>query len=130
MRQGDGHMIKRKIGAIVGFFVLFITIFTLGIYYWNLDEKRSMAEYTLSEPNNNSNQEIITFDTTFYNYRYDNEIYNNSRNQGAQSCYDSGIIPFGSFDSKLSDYYKDNNVKVGIYTGNFYNYYGGLASKK
>ncbi len=130
MRQGDGHMNKRKIGAIVGFFVLFITIFTLGIYYWNLDEKRSMAEYTLSEPNNNSNQEIITFDTTFYNYRYDNEIYNNSRNQGAQSCYDGGIIPFGSFDSKLSDYYKDNNVKVGIYTGNFYNYYGGLASKK
>lgn len=130
MRQGDGHMNKRKIGAIVCFFVLFMTIFTMGMYYWNSDEKHSMAEYTISEPNNNSSQEIISFDTTFYNYRYDNEIYNNSRNQGAQSCYDSGVIPFGSFDGKLSDYYKNNNVKVGIYTGNFYNYYGGLTSKK
>ena len=36
------------------------------------------------------------------------------------------MIPFGTFDKALSSYYETNNIKAGIYAGNFYMYYGGL----
>ena len=123
-------MNKRKMGATVCLGALFIVVFMVSFIHWKSAENHSKAESSVTTPTNNSSQEIISFDSTFYNYKYDNEIYSKVRNQGAQSCYDGGVVPFGVFDSKLSDYYKENKVKVGIYTGNFYNYYGGLVSKK
>ena len=123
-------MNKRKMGATVCLGALFIVVFMVSFIHWKSAENHSKAESSVTTPTNNSSQEIISFDSTFYNYKYDNEIYSKGRNQGAQSCYDGGVVPFGVFDSKLSDYYKENKVKVGIYTGNFYNYYGGLVSKK
>ena len=106
--------------------------------WWKSAENHSKAEgestSTVTVPFNHTSgqniKNIIYFNSSFYNYKYDNEIYHNRRDQGAQSCYDGGVVPFGAFDTQLSNYYQNNNVKVGIYTGNFYNYYGGLASKK
>lgn len=133
-------MNKRKMGATVCLGALFIVVFIVSFIQWKSAEDHSKAENgasgtSVTAPINgtkgsNNEQEIIYFDSSFYNYKYDNEIYGKGRNQGAQSCYDGGVVPFGVFDSKLSDYYKENKVKVGIYTGNFYNYYGGLVSKK
>lgn len=123
-------MNKRKMGATVCLGALFIVVFMVSFIHWKSAENHSKAESPVTTPKNNSSQEIISFDSTFYNYKYDNEIYHNRRDQGAQSCYDGGVVPFGAFDTQLSNYYQNNNVKVGIYTGNFYNYYGGLVSKK
>lgn len=123
-------MNKRKMGATVCLGALFIVVFMASFIHWKSAENHSKAESPVTTPKNNSSQEIISFDSTFYNYKYDNEIYHNRRDQGAQSCYDGGVVPFGAFDTQLSNYYQNNNVKVGIYTGNFYNYYGGLVSKK
>ena len=125
-------MNKRKMGATVCLGALFIVVFMVSFIHWKSAENHSKAENesSVTTPRNNSNQEIIYFDSSFYNYKYDNEIYHKGRNQGAQSCYDNNAVPFDVFNSQLSKYYQEKNVKVGIYTGNFYNYYGGLASKK
>ena len=128
-------MNKRKIGVAIGLCTFFIAVFMVSFLWWKSAENHSKAEggstSTVTVPNNHtSGQNIIYFNSSFYNYKYDNEIYDKGRNQGAQSCYDGGVVPFGAFDTQLSNYYQNNNVKVGIYTGNFYNYYGGLASKK
>lgn len=120
--------------------VVFITAFLLFTFFGNRGEgDHSSAEEAADsiarwkETTSGKNLEFFSAKTTFYNYKYDREIYNNARDQGAQSCYDpiKKSIPFGTFDKKLSEYYNGGNkeqkhVKIGIYTGNFYNYYGGL----
>lgn len=88
--------------------------------------EHSNAEDNTTTVKNNSSETLLTVNTTFYNYRYDREIYDGKRDQGAQSCYDGAVIPFGTFDKALSKYYETNKVKMGIYAGNFYMYYGGL----
>jgi fibro-slime domain-containing protein len=128
-------MNKRKIGVAIGLCTFFIAVFMVSFLWWKSAENHSKAEggstSTVTVPNNyTSGQNIIYFNSSFYNYKYDNEIDGKEGDQGAQSCYDGGVVPFGAFDTQLSNYYQNNNVKVGIYTGNFYNYYGGLASKK
>ena len=128
-------MNKRKIGVAIGLCTFFIAVFMVSFLWWKSAENHSKAEggstSTVTVPNNHtSGQNIIYFNSSFYNYKYDNEIDGKEGNQGAESCYDGGGVPFGKFDTQLSNYYQNNNVKVGIYTGNFYNYYGGLASKK
>lgn len=117
---------KHKILVSFFFILLFFITFLGSAILWQMGGEHSSAESTTTEVDNQSSQKLITVNTTFYNYRYDREMYDGARDQGAQSCYDGGVIPFGTFDSALSKYYKDNNVKVGIYAGNFYNYYGGL----
>lgn len=122
------------------FFVVFLgcsILWKAGWWHSNAEEGSGNSTTSITDVtkiNNKTKETLIAVNTTFYNYKYDGEIYNNKRNQGAQSCYDGGVIPFGSFDKQLSKYYKKNKVKVGIYTGNFYNYYGGLpgvgANKK
>lgn len=126
---------KKHIWVPIGFILLFITAFLGSMVFWNTGLLHSEAEDattpTTVKNNSSGTVDIITVDTTFYNYRYDNEIYYGNRDQGAQSCYDeSGVIPFKTFDKKLSAYYKTNNVKSGLYTGNFYHYYGGLPGSK
>lgn len=121
--------------------VVFITAFLLFTFFGNrggIDHSSAEEAATSIErwkwTTAGQNLDFFSVNTTFYNYKYDNEIYKNTRNQGSQSCYDNSIIPFGTFDKALSEYYKNNNVNIGIYTGNFYNYYGGLpgvgANKK
>ena len=112
--------------SLMIFCAVFLCSSVLYKEFWTRSSAGDSENTTTTKVINNSGEKILTVDTTFYNYRYDNEIYHNTRNQGSQSCYDSAVIPFGAFDSKLSDYYKSNGVKHGIYTGNFYNYYGGL----
>ena len=131
-------MNKRKMGVAIGLCTFLIAVFMVSFLWWKSAENHSKAEgestSTVTVPFNHTSgqniKNIIYFNSSFYNYKYDNEIYHNRRDQGAQSCYDGGVVPFGAFDTQLSNYYQNNNVKVGIYTGNFYNYYGGLASKK
>lgn len=106
--------------------LFFFVIFGASFFLWKTDWEHSSAESSTTLVENNSNRTLLTVDTTFYNYRYDREIYDGKRDQGAQSCYDGSVIPFGTFDNKLSKYYEDNKVKMGIYAGNFYMYYGGL----
>lgn len=125
-KQNNFWLRKHKILVSFFFILLFFITFLGSAILWQMGGEHSSAESTTTEVDNQSSQKLITVNTTFYNYRYDREMYDGARDQGAQSCYDGGVIPFGTFDSTLSKYYKDNNVKVGIYAGNFYNYYGGL----
>lgn len=129
-------MKKRKVLIPIFFILLFFVIFGISFFIWKTGWEHSSADTTtasVTAPRNCTNgsnkindTDLITVNTTFYNYRYDREMYDKARDQGAQSCYDGGIIPFGTFDKALSSYYDTNNVKAGIYAGNFYMYYGGL----
>lgn len=119
-------MKKRKVLIPIFFVLLFFIVFGVTSFLWKTGWEHSSAESSTTLVDNQSGRTLLTVDTTFYNYRYDKEMYDHVRDQGAQSCYDGGVIPFGTFDNALSTYYRDNNVKVGIYAGNFYNYYGGL----
>lgn len=108
-------------------FTLFLFLVFLGTsILWKTKQNHSSAGSSTSIVKNHSSETLLTVNTTFYNYRYDREIYDGKRDQGAQSCYDGAVIPFGTFDKALSDYYKANKVQMGIYAGNFYMYYGGL----
>lgn len=119
-------MKKRKVLIPIFFVLLFFIVFGVTSFLWKTGWEHSSAESSTTLVDNQSGRTLLTVDTTFYNYRYDKEMYDHVRDQGVQSCYDGGVIPFGTFDNALSTYYRDNNVKVGIYAGNFYNYYGGL----
>lgn len=124
-------MSKRRTRILVpiSLVVLFFVVFFGSMAFWQIGWKHSVADTssgTTTVVQNKSTQSILTIDTTFYNYRYDKEIYNNVRDQGSQSCYDEGTTPFHTFDSKLSAYYISNKVTSGIYSGNFYHYYGSL----
>ena len=140
------HKVLEPILLILLFFVVFLGCFAywkVGWWHSSAAEGESDSTTTGTEIidvdtviDHNTDQTLMAVNTTFYNYLYDKEIYDNVRDQGAQGCFDTIYedgkvkqliaIPYGAFDSKLSDYYKINNVKSGIYTGNFYNYYGGL----
>ena len=74
--------------------------------------------------------ELLTVASSFYNYRYDNEIKKGWRNQGIDGELSGVGNPFSIFNSKLSERYKklnDSNAteSFGIYVGNFYNYWKG-----
>lgn len=119
-------MKRHKILIPVLFTLFFFLIFIVSSIFMKEKWEHSSAEDNTTTVENNSSETLLTVNTTFYNYRYDKEIYDGVRDQGAQSCYDGAVIPFGTFDQALSDYYKSNKVKMGIYSGNFYMYYGGL----
>lgn len=119
-------MKKHKIWIPFLFILLFFVVFIYSSILKKEKWEHSSADTTTTTVDNQSDRTLLTVDTTFYNYRYDKEIYDGVRDQGAQSCYDGSVIPFGTFDSALSKYYTNNNVTVGIYSGNFYMYYGGL----
>lgn len=123
---------KSKIGLPVCFIFLFVLVFFGSMTLWQRGWEHSAAEGSTSSVNNHaSGQDIITVDTTFYNYRYDNEIYHGERNQGAQSCYDDSGTPFAAFNKMLSSYYSGgSDITTGVYTGNFYHYYRGLQGSK
>lgn len=108
-------------------------MFLGGMVYWKIGGGNSVAgdstvPIKIDNQSGIPDSDIITVDTTFYNYRYDREMWNNARDQGSQSCYDSSGTPFHEFNQKLSAYYQQNGVKSGIYTGNFVNYYGDLLA--
>ena len=119
-------MKRHKILIPILFTLLFFLIFIVSSIFMKEKWEHSSAEDNTTTVKNNSSETLLTVNTTFYNYRYDREIYDGVRDQGAQSCYDGAVIPFGTFDKTLSSYYKSNKVKMGIYAGNFYMYYGGL----
>ena len=143
-------MKKQKVLVPILFILLFFVVLLGCSAYQKIGWWHSNAEESTTTTNagtnvidantvitNGTNETLMAVNTTFYNYLYDREIYDNARDQGAQGCFDTTYnihgnaveligIPYGTFDSKLSDYYKKNYVKSGIYTGNFYNYYGGL----
>lgn len=127
---------KKHIWVPIGFILLFITAFLGSMVFWNTGLLHSEAEdateptKVIATDNSVKDFQLLTVDTTFYNYRYDREIYDNKRDQGAQSCYDDSGIPFTAFDKKLSTYYNEQKVTSGIYTGNFYHYYGGLPGNR
>ena len=141
-------MKKHKVLVPILFILLFFVVLLGCSAYQKIGWWHSNAEESTTTTNagtnvidantvitNGTNETLMAVNTTFYNYLYDREIYDNARDQGAQGCFDTTYnihgnaveligIPYGTFDSKLSDYYKKNYVKSGIYTGNFYNYYG------
>ena len=127
-------MKRKKVWVPVLLIVFFFVIFGISSFLWKTGWEHSSADTTtasVTTPRNCTSGKIndadlITVNTTFYNYRYNREMYDKARDQGAQSCYDGGVIPFSTFDKALSSYYQTNNVKAGIYAGNFYMYYGGL----
>lgn len=108
--------------AILGFLFLFTFFF----WIWNSFASEAESSSSTTSIKNNSNKELLTIDSSFYNYRYDNEILYGTRTQGSQSCYDSSVVPFGSFNNKLSSYYKSKSaLTTGAYLGNFYGYVAG-----
>lgn len=112
-----------------------ITVMVIAIgFFWGMSgflysraengtSDNTAGQVKVTEVQNYSNQELLTVHSNFYNYRYDNEIIYGSRNQGAQS-----VTPYGIFNSELSTYYKQHtnqDAVVGIYQGNFYDYWKG-----
>lgn len=75
--------------------------------------------------NNSGNKDILTLHSTFYNYRYDREIYDGVRDQGSQSSDNQYETPYTTFNNKLDWYYRNNGkgITVGLYEGNFYWYW-------
>lgn len=124
---------KRKQNIIfvsVVFMLALIGIFGYHIYeITKREDGHARAEVSMTEVENASSKEIITVHSCFYNYRSDNEISSNKRDQGSQGLYSIEAVPFAKFNQKLNDYYKQKGISSGIYIGNFYNYYQDLLAK-
>lgn len=101
----------------------------------NFGNEYGLYDIPASDVNNrmeahNNGIELLTVASSFYNYRYDNEIKKGWRNQGIDGELSGVGNPFSIFNSKLSERYKklnDSNAteSFGIYVGNFYNYWKG-----
>ena len=65
--------------------------------------------------------DTLYVDSTFYDYYTDYELNGNNRDNygGANGASHRNWVNFRQFDQALSDYYKESNVKVPIYTGHF-----------
>lgn len=124
-------MKKRKILIPVFFILLFFVIFGISFFIWKTGWEHSSADtnntVNVSEPINNSNGKIdlFTVHSTFYNYRYDDEIKYGTRTQGSQSSDNKYETPYVTFNNKLNWYYTHDGsgIDVGLYEGNFYWYW-------
>lgn len=65
--------------------------------------------------------DTLYVDSTFYDYYTDYELNGNNRDNygGDNGASHRNWVNFRQFDQALSDYYKESNVKVPIYTGHF-----------
>ena len=65
--------------------------------------------------------DTLYVDSTFYDYYTDYELNGNNRDNygGDNGASHGNWVNFRQFDQALSDYYKESNVKVPIYTGHF-----------
>ena len=132
MKNQKGNQTRhRKIKT--GIFLMVVMVVAIGFFWemggllYSLAENGSSdntaGEVTVTKVQNKSDKELLTVHSNFYNYRYDDEIKYGRRNQGAQS-----VTPYGIFNNELSTYYKQHtnpDAVVGIYQGNFYDYWKG-----
>lgn len=65
--------------------------------------------------------DTLYVDSTFYDYYTDYELNGNNRDNygGDNGASHRNWVNFRQFDQALSDYYKESNVEVPIYTGHF-----------
>ena len=103
----------------------------------NFGKEYELADISATDINNrqeakNNGIELLTVASSFYNYRYDNEIKKGWRDQGIDGELSGVGNPFSIFNNKLSEYYKDEDTShntspniFGLYEGNFYNYWKG-----
>lgn len=122
---------RRGLRAMHIVYIIFLVCVACGclVFFWYAQGEMqiSNAEGTTSTVTFASGVDTsnyVTIDASFYNYKYDREIYNNARDQAMQSCTDNRETPYKTFNSLLSEYYKDKKVVIGAYEGNFCNYYG------
>ena len=96
----------------------------------NFGDDYGLLKVPASSVNNNSSpkQQIMTVSSSFYNYRYDNEIDKGWRDQGIAGELSGVGNPFSKFNDMLSKEYTNN--LYGIYVGNFYNHWKGSYNAK
>ncbi|MBQ3601581.1 MAG: fibro-slime domain-containing protein [Lachnospiraceae bacterium] len=95
----------------------------------NFGDNYGLSKISASDVYNTTDQELLLVSSSFYNYRYDNEIKKGWRDQGIQGELSGIGNPYTIFNKKLDAYYKSNNIKqYGLYEGNFYNYWQGSYS--
>ena len=76
----------------------------------NIQEKPSSIE-----------KDTLYVDSTFYDYYTDYELNGNNRDTypGVNEASQRNWVTFRQFDQALSDYYREKNVSIPIYTGHF-----------
>lgn len=65
--------------------------------------------------------DTMYINSTFYDYYTDYELngFNRDKYEGENGTSQRNWVTFRQFDQALSDYYRDNNVRIPIYTGHF-----------
>lgn len=65
--------------------------------------------------------DTMYINSTFYDYYTDYELngFNRDNYKGENGTSQRNWVTFRQFDQALSDYYRDNNVRIPIYTGHF-----------
>lgn len=98
----------------------------------NFGDDYGLHTVSATEVNNMATgQKIMTVSSSFYNYRYDNEIKKGWRDQGIDGELSGVANPFSVFNNKLSTYYASSNTSLyGLYEGNFYNHWTGSYNAK
>ncbi len=83
------------------------------------DDPRDVVDIKTSEFTRSP--EILYVDTTFYDYYSDYELNGRNRDDYGTSTGGSqrNWVTFRQFNQALSDYYKENNISIPIYTGHF-----------
>lgn len=86
-------------------------------------EKGKTGKDVVDIPNREFSRKSDTLyvDSTFYDYYTDYELNGNNRDNygGDNGASHRNWVNFRQFDQALSDYYKESNVEVPIYTGHF-----------
>ena len=89
--------------------------------YKKTDAGKDVDVVDITESNFSANPKTLYVDSTFYDYYTDYELNGNNRDTypGENKATQRNWVTFRQFDQALSDYYREKNISIPIYTGHF-----------
>ena len=89
--------------------------------YKKTDAGKNVDVVDIKDSDFSADSKTLYVDSTFYDYYTDYELNGNNRDSypGENKATQRNWVTFRQFDQALSDYYREKNISIPIYTGHF-----------